>query len=119
SNATQNVRLGSYGEVAVNQYMKPKHSAAAEGSYFLTTNPTPGTGIAAGPYPTGYANTAGWWWFQNNNLPGGPSAYLDYLRLIVSAAIGGGTITNWNFAVIRDVATPLALQITTAHYTTA
>jgi len=114
--ANANVRLGTYGEVAVNNYLMKKHALAAEGSYFVSTN-TPGTvAVAAGPYPTGYANTAGWWFFQNWNAAGGPSAYVDYLKLIVTAAVGA-TPTAWNFAVIRDVATPLSLQITTAHIT--
>jgi hypothetical protein len=118
SSANANVRLGKYGEVAVNNYLGKKLAAADEGSYFVTSNPTPGTAITAGPYPTGYASTAGWFFFQNWNAAGGPSAYLDYLKLIVSTPIGGGTITNWNFVVIRDVASSLVTQITTAHYAT-
>jgi len=114
-----NTRSDGYGGLAVNTYLNKKQAVAAEGTYFVTTNPTPGTAISAGPVVTSYANTAGWFWFQNNNAPGGPNAYIDYLKIIVSAALGGGTVTNWNFAVIRDVATPLSVQITTAHFTTA
>jgi hypothetical protein len=115
-NATQNVRLNGRGEVAVSTYLNEKQALAAEGSYFVTTNPTPGTGIA-GTVSGSYANTAGWFFFQNWNALGGANAYLDYLKLIPTVAPASGT--NAMFAVIRDVATPLATQITTAHYTTA
>ena len=111
-----NVRMGTYGELASNQYLTEKMAFAAEGTYFVTTNPTPGTGIA-GTVAATYANTAGWFWIQNWNIAGGPSIYLDYLKLIPTVAPASGT--NCQFAIIRDVATPLATQITTAHYTTA
>jgi hypothetical protein len=111
--ANANVRLGTYGEIAVNNYLQKKTALAAEGSYYVATG-TPGTAaVAAGPYPTTYASTAGWFFFQNFNATGGPSAYLDYLKLIVTAAVGA-TPTAWNFAVIRDVATPLSLQVPAA-----
>jgi hypothetical protein len=112
--STVNTRSDGYGNLAVNSYLNKKQALAAEGSYFVTTNPTPGTGVGAGPVVTSYANTAGYFFFQNNNAPGGPTAYPDYLKLIVTAAFGGGTVTNWNFAVIRDVASPLLLQVTTS-----
>ena len=116
SSASANIRLGTYGELAINNYLMKKHALAAEGSYFVSTN-TPGTAaVAAGPYPTTYATTAGWFFFQNWNPVGGPNAYVDYLKLIVTAAVGA-TPTAWNFAVIRDVATPLSLQVTTSHVT--
>jgi hypothetical protein len=114
SSAGANIRLGTYGEVAVNNYILKKHALAAEGSYFVTTN-VPGTSAGAGPASiASYANTAAWWFLQNNNPAGGPTVYPDYLKIIVTGAQTGGTITNVNFAVIRDVATPLSLQVTTA-----
>lgn len=114
SNAIQNVRLGSYGEVAVNNYLTKKHALAGEGTYFVTANATPGTGVGAGPLAATYANTAPWFIFQNTNPAGGPTAYLDYLKLTVSVAIGGGTVTGWNFAVFRDAYTPMSTFVTTA-----
>jgi hypothetical protein len=111
-----NTRSDGYGTLAVNTFLSEKQALAAEGSYFVTTNPTPGTAIA-GTVAATYANTAGWFWFQNNNATGGPNAYLDYLKLIITVA--PASATNAQFAVFRDVATPLTTQITTAHYTTA
>jgi hypothetical protein len=109
-----NGRFDGYGGQAVNTFFNKKQALAGEGSYFVTTNPTPGTGVGAGPVVTSYANTAPYFILQNNNPAGGPVIYPDYLKLIVSAAFGGGTVTNWNFAVIRDVAVPLSLYVTTA-----
>ena len=114
SSAIQNVRVGSYGELAANTYLTKKHALAAEGSYFVTTNPTPGTGVGAGPLAASYANTAPWFIFQNNNPAGGPIAYLDYLKMILTVAGGGGTVTNLNFAVWRDILTPMSTFVTTA-----
>ena len=114
--ASASARFGTYGEVACNNYFSEKQMFAAEGTYFVTTNPTPGTGVA-GTVAATYASTAGWFFFQNWNAPGGANAYLDYLKLIPTVAPASGT--SCQFAIIRDVATPLATQITTAHYTTA
>lgn len=116
ASAVTNVRLGKYGESGCNNYFSEKQMFADEGSYFVTTNPTPGTAIS-GTVAATYANTAGWFFFQNWNAAGGPNAYLDYLKLIPTVAPASGTTAY--FAVIRDVATPLATQITTAHYATA
>ncbi len=113
-NAFTNVRLGTYGEVAVNNYFNKKQALAGEGSYFVTTNPTPGTGVGAGPLAASYANTAPWFIFQNNNMAGGTVAYLDYLKLIITVAGGGGTVTNLNFVVFRDTLTPMSVFVTTA-----
>jgi len=112
SSAGANIRLGTYGEVAINNYLSKKHALAAEGSYFVTATTA---SVGAGPASiSSYAATAGWWFFQNLNPAGGPIAYPDYLKLIVTGAQTGGTITNLNLAVIRDIATPLSLQVTTA-----
>jgi hypothetical protein len=110
----QNVRLGNYGDVAVNTYLTKKQALAGEGTYFVTANPTPGTGVGAGPLAASFANTAAWFIFQNNNPAGGPTAYLDYLKMIITAAAGGGTITNENFVVYRDTLQPLSTFVTTA-----
>lgn len=109
-----NNRADGYGNLAVNTFFNKKQALAAEGSYFVTTNPTPGTGIA-GTLVTSYANTAGWWWFQNWNAPGGPTAYLDYLKLIVTVAAASSV--SFRTAIIRDLATPISTQVTTNHVT--
>lgn len=111
-----NTRSDGYGNLALNTYFNKKQALAAEGTYFVTTNPTPGTALAV-PIVTSYANTAACYWFQNNNPAGGPSAYLDYFKLVVAQVPTSTTICE--YAVIRDVALALSVQVTTNHYTTA
>lgn len=107
-----NTRSDGYGNLAGNTYFNKKQALAAEGSYFITTNTTPGTGIAMNVVAS-YANTAGCFFFQNNNPPGGATAFLDYMKLIVTVV--PGTSTSADFAIIRDVALPLSVQVTTNH----
>ena len=104
-NAVANVRLGSYGEVAVNSYFSKKHALAGEGSYYSTVT-TPGGQVVVPAIVTTYANTAGVFWFQNNNLAGGPNAYLDYLKLTCTTV--PASTTQFRYAIIRDAAQPLA-----------
>src|SRR5208337_3258972 len=99
ANATQNVRLGSYGEVAVNQYLTKKFGPASEGSYFSTVT-TPGGQAVVPAIVTSYANTAGVFWFQNNNVAGGPNAYLDYLKLTCTTV--PASTSQFRYAIIRD-----------------
>jgi hypothetical protein len=103
--AAQNIRLGSYGEVAVNQYLSKKFGAAAEGSYYTTVT-TPGGQVVVPAIVTSYANTAGVFWFQNNNPAGGRTAYLDYLKLTCTTV--PASTTQFRYAIIRDTAQPLA-----------
>jgi len=105
SNAIQNVRLGSYGEVAVNNYLSKKFGPAVEGSYFSTVT-TPGGQIVIPAIVTSYANTAGVFWFQNNNPVGGRTAYLDYLKLTCTTV--PASTTQFRYAIIRDTAQQLA-----------
>jgi hypothetical protein len=105
ANVGQNVRLGTYGEVAVNNYLSKKHATAGEGSYFSTVT-TPGGQVVVPAIVTAYANTAGVFWFQNNNPAGGPNAYLDYLKLTCTTV--PASTTQFRYAIIRDAAQPLA-----------
>jgi len=118
ANVGQNVRLGTYGEVAVNSYLSKKHAPAGEGSYFSTVT-TPLGAVVIVPIVTAYANTAGCFWFQNNNAAGGPNAYLDYLKLVCQ--IVPASTTQFGYAIIRDVAQPLSgsAYLTTNHVGTA
>ena len=107
-----NNRADGYGNLAVNTFFNKKQALAAEGSYFVTTNPTPGTAIA-GTVSATYSATAPFFIFQNTNQPGGPVAYLDYLKLIVTTAAASGTTAY--MAVVRDTLIP---QLTTNNMTT-
>ena len=111
ANAVTNVRLGTYGEVAVNNYLNKKHALAGEGTLFSTCN-VPGSGVTI-PTATGYANTAGMFFFQNNNIAGGPTAYLDYLKLMVAGTFT--SMTGFRYAVWLDLITNML--ITTNHVT--
>jgi len=70
-----------------------------EGSYFVATNPTPGTAIAGIAAADGYDDTEALLYISNTHAT--KHVYLDYLRLNVSAAGTNGT----NFAYAIDVAT--------------
>jgi len=109
--AQTNIRLSTYGEMAANIYLGKKHSVAGEGTLFSTCN-VPGTGVTF-PTATSYANTAGCFFFQNNNSPGGPVAYLDYLKLMVAGTFT--TMTGFRFAIWLDLITNML--ITTNHVT--
>ena len=83
-------RLGRYREQIVQPLWSTLHSLADEGSFFIATNPTPGTAIAAA-LNAAVSETAGYYWLLKNNdvqgAPGAKRAYLSYLRLIQ-----GGTV---------------------------
>jgi len=111
-NTPQNLRLDGYGDVAINSYLSKKHALAAEGTYFSSTT-TPGGQAVVPAIVTSYANTAGVFWFQNNNTATGPNAYLDYLKLTCTTV--PASTTQFRYAIIRDIAQPL---IGTSYLTT-
>jgi len=76
---------------------------ADEGTYFCATNPTPGTGIASAAAPTTLDDTKPFWLLKNNSSTSSPkTVYLDFLKVIVTAAGTNGT--NINFVSKTDVA---------------
>lgn len=64
--------------------------AAAEGRKFTATNPTPATGIAGGASVGSFDETKPLLYAFNQAPIGGPSAYLNMLGLVVTAAGTGG-----------------------------
>jgi hypothetical protein len=73
------------------------HALADEGSYFVATNPTPGTAIAGTTTPTAFSETVGLLSVFNGNTASGNSAkqiYLDFILLQVVAV--GTSSTNYN-----------------------
>lgn len=88
-------RMGEYGEQIVELLWAKSARLAKEGSYFVTGNPTPGTGVASIAALTAVVDTSPFVIVTNNNLIGGPSIELDYLKLICTAAGTGGTALNW------------------------
>jgi hypothetical protein len=70
---------------------------ADAGKYFVATNPTPGTGIASGAVTT-LADTTPYLVIKNNNtVASGIKMYLDFWRLTLTAAGGGGSVRNMTF----------------------
>lgn len=100
-----NLRGSKYGEPVVIPLLNKNHQLAADGSYFVTTNPTPGTGIAYA-VTAAASETAGYFLaIINGSSAGDPSAktiFLDYLRLIPTVAPASGT--SGRFAWRSDVA---------------
>lgn len=96
-------RLGADGSVYVQAMGAAKtHLYADEGTYFLATNPTPGTGLATIAAQASLADTAPFVLIKNGNPAGGKRIYMDQLVLIATAAGTGGTAIH--FAAKIDAA---------------
>ena len=79
-----------YQRLLTNPLAMNKWALADEGSYFVATNPTPGTGVAYA-LVTAFSDTAnGLFVLQNNNPAGGSGGgvniALDYVKLMLTAA---------------------------------
>src|SRR6267142_4693351 len=85
-------RFGRYGEQWSQNLFNKSHGLAEEGSYFVISN-TPGTGLATIAAPTTLADTSPFIYLVNTETNGiyGKRTYLDYLRLIATAAGTAGT----------------------------
>ena len=101
------IRTGRYGEVMVQSAHGFKHVLSDEGSYFVATNPTPFTGIAATTSIVTFAETAGAvgvTLFVKNNEPRTSQTmkriYLDSIKLLCTAA--PTSATNWQYAITID-----------------
>jgi hypothetical protein len=57
---------------------------AANGKYFVATNPTPGTGVLCGTVTSFSATADGLFTISNGAGLGGPNIQLDYLKLMMS-----------------------------------
>ena len=64
--------------------LPPRQFLAGRGSYYTARNATPGTGIALNAAVTAFAATNGFFVFNNTSPT--LSVYLDYLKLILTAA---------------------------------
>lgn len=69
---------------------------AAQGKYFVVTNPTNGTGIVAAVVTSASATANGLFLVRNTNLIGGANIQLDYLKLMLSGTAPTAT-TVMNF----------------------
>jgi hypothetical protein len=99
-----NVRGGRYAEQYILNLIPTKHLLADEGTYFMTTNPIPGTALTGGSGANyqSFGKTYGFMYLQNNDSKSNPSAkrvYFDYLKVIIVSATAS---TNFHMAVIVD-----------------
>ena len=89
------LRTGMFGEALTELLTQKQWKLSEEASYFVTRSPTIGTGIATAAAPTGYVTTTPFMVIQNMNQnvnpPGGRCIYLDYIKLVCTAAGSNGT----------------------------
>jgi hypothetical protein len=94
-NVSLPVHASRWGELVVqNQLGNTLYPLADEGSYYVVTNTTPGTGIAGPAAPTTFADTSALMYLYNG--PNNGRLYLHYIMLSVTAAGTSGT----NFAYV-------------------
>ena len=100
--STTPLRATKRGELVVESIAKGQNVLAVEGSYFLATNPTPGTGIAGITAANGYDATEALLTIRNGVTAGDNAKrlYLDYIKLQPTAAGTNGT--NCTFATHKD-----------------
>lgn len=92
------MRLSAYGEPKVESMHGSKlWAVAGEGSAWVATNPTPGTGITGTVAATAVSDTHPLLYLRNNGLK---TIVLDYIRLFVTAVGSNGT--NFNLTVKTD-----------------
>lgn len=100
------VRIGRYDEQYNLSLVPTKHLLADEGSYYIATTPTPGTGIAM-TISTGFVDTVAMFAIKNTCNPSGPLGckriYLDYLRLILLGTAPTAVVSR-HFAFKRSPA---------------
>lgn len=86
------MRGSPYGDVGSIPFDKYRNALAAEGSYFMATNPTPGTGIAGIAATGAFSDAESLLTIRNlATVAEGKLLYLDRLRLVVTAAGASGT----------------------------
>lgn len=95
-------RQGRYGENYSLPLVVTRHMLADEGSYYVATNPTIGTGIQVAANVTAFSDTAPMFLVNNNaSVASGIRVYLDYVKLLPTGTLPTGT-TWMDFAVKLD-----------------
>lgn len=85
-------RVSRYGELVVRPFGKPNYVLSDEGTYFVISNPTPGTAIAGIAATGAFSDAESLLYIKNGASVGdGTRIYLDWLQLIVTAAGTNGT----------------------------
>ena len=94
------VRMTNRNELVTQSISKGRVGLADEGSYFICTNPTPGTGIASITAANGYDAAEALCIIKNGNASSGARIYLDYIKL--SPTVAGTNGTNVTYATHLD-----------------
>lgn len=95
-------RSSVYGERGVVPYQKVRQALADEGSYFVATNPTPGTAIAGIAGTGAFADAESLLLIRNGASDAdGTRVYLDFIELI--SAVAGTNGTNVRFVSKLDI----------------
>jgi hypothetical protein len=93
-------RMGAYGEQILEPLTTKQHKLADEGSYYITRTPTIGTGIPTIAALASFTDLSPFIIVSNSNPVGGRVIYLDYIKLLVTAA--GASGTNMLYATKLD-----------------
>lgn len=94
------VRTSRYGDLVTQGLAGSKmHALCGEGSYFIATNPTPGTAIAGIVAADGLDDLEALLYLRNG-AANDKQIHLDFLSLQV--AVAGTTGSNWAFAMKGD-----------------
>ena len=97
---TEQDRRSGYGEPYVIPF-SPR-VAADEGGYFIARNATPGTAQAGHAAPTTHDTAKPFVMLKNGAEAGGMRVYLDYLKLLVTAAGSSGTLNYATHTVDKN-----------------
>lgn len=97
---TESERRTGYGEAYVMPF-SPR-LAADEGAYFVARNATPGTGVAGHAACTTHDTEKAYVMLKNGAATNGERVYLDYLKLLVTAAGTAGTLNYATHTVDKD-----------------
>lgn len=91
------LRIAQYGEAVVMPLASKGLVAADEGSHFIATNPTPGTGIATIAALASLVDTSPFILIRNDNPVATVKTriYLDYLKLVCTAVGTAGTAVRY------------------------
>lgn len=95
------------GALVVQSVVPTKHVLADEGSYFITTNPTPQSVLAYGSAgtQTSFSDTVPFMQIINTGTPGDLSApviYPDYLKILQIGGTAPATTTSVGYAIKLD-----------------
>lgn len=96
----QPMRRSCRGDLMVQNRGKPLVSLADEGSYFVATNPTPGTGIAGIAAADGFDATETLFLLTNaNTVASATRVYLDFLEIACTVVDTGGSNIRYDMHI--------------------